>query len=112
MVRGWPSAVERVVIGYRNRLLAALVSHNRWREPPRGWKRFADGIMKAGAILLSLGVYISVPFCRTKCSYCNFASDVFSRVVFDRYVERVCADIGSAFLTAEHVGARLDREVD
>ena len=25
-----------------------------------------------------LGVYISVPFCRTKCSYCNFASGVFS----------------------------------
>ncbi len=27
---------------------------------------------------MPLGVYISVPFCRTKCSYCNFASDVFS----------------------------------
>ena len=28
---------------------------------------------------LSLGIYISVPFCRTKCSFCNFASGVFSR---------------------------------
>ena len=26
----------------------------------------------------SLGVYISVPFCRAKCTYCNFASGVFS----------------------------------
>ena len=42
---------------------------------------------------MSLGLYISVPFCRTKCSYCNFASDVFSRAVFERYVERVAADI-------------------
>ena len=43
-----------------------------------------------------LGIYISVPFCKTKCSYCNFASDVFSRVVFERYVERVCGDIANA----------------
>ena len=38
---------------------------------------------------MPLGLYISVPFCRTKCSYCNFASDVFSRAVFERYVDRV-----------------------
>ena len=25
----------------------------------------------------SLGIYISVPFCRSKCTYCNFASGVF-----------------------------------
>ncbi len=43
-----------------------------------------------------LGIYISVPFCRTKCSYCNFASDVFSRTLFERYVDRVCADISNA----------------
>ena len=36
---------------------------------------------------VSLGIYISVPFCRTKCSYCNFASDVFSKAVFERYVD-------------------------
>ena len=24
-----------------------------------------------------LGAYISVPFCKAKCSYCNFASGVF-----------------------------------
>jgi oxygen-independent coproporphyrinogen III oxidase len=45
---------------------------------------------------MPLGIYISVPFCRTKCSYCNFASDVFSRAVFERYVDRVCADMESA----------------
>ena len=39
--------------------------------------------------VVPLGIYISVPFCRTKCSYCNFASDVFSRAVFERYVDRV-----------------------
>ena len=35
---------------------------------------------------LSLGIYISVPFCRTKCSYCNFASGVFSAAQMGRYV--------------------------
>ena len=61
---------------------------------------------------MALGIYISVPFCRTKCSYCNFASDVFSRAVFDRYVERVCADIADAPRTATETGGRMEREVD
>ena len=61
---------------------------------------------------VSLGIYISVPFCRTKCSYCNFASDVFSKAVFERYVDRVCADIGHAPQTAEQMGGKFEREVD
>src|ERR1700686_1855870 len=59
-----------------------------------------------------LGVYISVPFCKTKCSYCNFASDVFSRVVFERYVDRVCADIENAPHIAREMGGQIEREVD
>src|SRR4051794_27862183 len=59
-----------------------------------------------------LGLYLSVPFCRTKCSYCNFASDVFSRAIFRRYVDRVCAGISMASITAEKMGGHLDRSVD
>jgi len=59
-----------------------------------------------------LGIYISVPFCRTKCSYCNFASDVFSRAVFERYLDRVCADIENAQKVAEEMGGRMQRAVD
>lgn len=61
---------------------------------------------------MPLGLYISVPFCRTKCSYCNFASDVFSRAVFQRYVQRVCEDIRSAQAIAEAMGGQFEREVD
>jgi oxygen-independent coproporphyrinogen-3 oxidase len=61
---------------------------------------------------MPLGLYISVPFCRTKCSYCNFASDVFSRAVFERYVGRVCSDIERARETAERMGGRLEPAVD
>lgn len=59
-----------------------------------------------------LGIYISVPFCKTKCSYCNFASDVFSRVVFERYVDRVCADIANSRRIAEDMGGQIEHEVD
>ncbi len=61
---------------------------------------------------MAQGIYISVPFCRTKCSYCNFASDVFSRVVFERYVDRVCADVANAEQTVNEMHGRIDREVD
>jgi oxygen-independent coproporphyrinogen-3 oxidase len=61
---------------------------------------------------MSLGLYISVPFCRTKCSYCNFASDVFSRALFERYVERLIADINRASETAEQMGGMFESSVD
>jgi len=61
---------------------------------------------------MSLGFYISVPFCRTKCSYCNFASAVFSRAVFDRYVDRLCADIENAPRVAAEMGGQMERAVD
>jgi oxygen-independent coproporphyrinogen III oxidase len=61
---------------------------------------------------MALAIYISVPFCRTKCSYCNFASDVFSRAVFERYVDRVCADIAAAPQTARGMAGRIEQGVD
>jgi oxygen-independent coproporphyrinogen-3 oxidase len=61
---------------------------------------------------MPLGLYISVPFCRTKCTYCNFASDVFSKAVFQRYVDRICNDIAQAPITAEQMGGLADRTVD
>ncbi|MCU1331669.1 MAG: putative oxygen-independent coproporphyrinogen oxidase [Candidatus Angelobacter sp.] len=61
---------------------------------------------------MPLGLYISVPFCKAKCTYCNFASDVFSRAVFDRYIDRVCGEIEHATETAEQMGGLLERSVD
>ncbi len=61
---------------------------------------------------MALGIYISVPFCKTKCSYCNFASDVFSRLVFERYVDRVCADVANARQIAKDMGGRFENEVE
>ncbi len=61
---------------------------------------------------MALGIYISVPFCKTKCSYCNFASDVFSRTVFERYVDRLCADVACSPNIAAEMGGQVEREVD
>lgn len=61
---------------------------------------------------MPIGVYISVPFCRSKCSFCNFASGVFSSDTIARYIERACQDIHSAPQTAASMGALLDRRVD
>jgi len=61
---------------------------------------------------MPLGLYMSVPFCRSKCSYCNFASDVFSKQKFDAYVERVAFDMARATEIAANAEARFDRQVD
>ena len=61
---------------------------------------------------MSLGLYLSVPFCRTKCSYCNFASDVFSRALFERYVERVATDIHGAAEIAAQMGGYFEPSID
>ncbi|MFI5089626.1 MAG: radical SAM family heme chaperone HemW [Terriglobales bacterium] len=61
---------------------------------------------------MPVGIYISVPFCRSKCSYCNFASGVFAREMAAGYVERVCADIRRAPQTASAMGGILERKAD
>jgi putative oxygen-independent coproporphyrinogen III oxidase len=59
-----------------------------------------------------LGVYISVPFCRTKCSYCNFASDVFSKSAYENYVGRVVDDIAASGELAAKMECAIDESVD
>jgi oxygen-independent coproporphyrinogen III oxidase len=61
---------------------------------------------------MPVGLYISVPFCRTKCSYCNFASDVFSKSAYENYVGRLVEDIASSRLFASQLGCTLDETAD
>jgi len=60
----------------------------------------------------SLGVYISVPFCRAKCTFCNFASGAFALERLDGYVERLCEEIRAARGYAAGLGARAPEVVD
>jgi oxygen-independent coproporphyrinogen-3 oxidase len=38
-------------------------------------------------------MYVQVPFCQTKCTYCNFHTGVFSRDLYTPYVEAVCREV-------------------
>jgi oxygen-independent coproporphyrinogen-3 oxidase len=58
------------------------------------------------------GIYISVPFCRSKCTYCNFASGVFSVGQMGRYVERVAEDIQWLRSHVCDLGAVMPEAVD
>src|SRR5215813_12081031 len=42
---------------------------------------------------MSLGVYIQVPFCQTRCTYCNFHTGVVSPGRFAPYAAAVCREI-------------------
>lgn len=61
---------------------------------------------------MPLGLYLSVPFCKTKCSYCNFASGVFSPQMVAGYLDRLEAEMQAAPAFARSIGARFDRSVD
>jgi oxygen-independent coproporphyrinogen-3 oxidase len=61
---------------------------------------------------MPLGLYLSVPFCRTKCSFCNFASGVFSRPLFDQYVRHLESELARSEQIASEMGSILDRELD
>lgn len=61
---------------------------------------------------MPVGLYISVPFCRTKCSFCNFASNVFSRSAYENYVVRILEDVASARQLAAHTGCVLEDTTD
>jgi oxygen-independent coproporphyrinogen-3 oxidase len=60
----------------------------------------------------ALGLYISIPFCRSKCTYCNFASGVYPASEHARYIERLVADLAAAGQWAATMGVELPRRVD
>jgi oxygen-independent coproporphyrinogen-3 oxidase len=59
-----------------------------------------------------VGIYISVPFCKAKCTFCNFASGAFGTERMQHYVDRLCAEICAAHTTARSRAASLPRAVD
>jgi oxygen-independent coproporphyrinogen-3 oxidase len=43
--------------------------------------------------MTKLGIYVQVPFCQTKCTYCNFHTGVVGTSRFAPYAEAVCREI-------------------
>jgi oxygen-independent coproporphyrinogen III oxidase len=59
-----------------------------------------------------VGIYISIPFCKAKCTFCNFASGAFGVERIQPYIDRLCKEIRGARSAAGRVGASLPRAVD
>ena len=54
---------------------------------------------------MTVGVYIQVPFCQTRCTYCNFHTGVVSRERHEPYADAICREIARSELTS---GAIVD----
>ncbi len=58
-----------------------------------------------------LGLYVSVPFCRSKCTFCNFASGVYPESRLAAYVARLVQDLDLAAGTAQAAALVLPRVI-
>jgi len=58
-----------------------------------------------------LGIYVQVPFCQTKCTYCNFHTGVVSSARFAPYVDCVCGEIAGRRRLYEAAGIALPAAV-
>lgn len=58
----------------------------------------------------SFSLYISIPFCPTRCSYCSFVSQANEQAkkLMPDYVERLCDEIKSTGETVRNLGLRLE----
>lgn len=65
-----------------------------------------------GGIDKALGLYISVPFCRSKCTYCNFASGVYPASQHALYVDRLIEDLRASQGWATQTSVDLPSRVD
>lgn len=58
---------------------------------------------------LGCSLYVSIPFCPTRCAYCSFVSYTSKRLLslIPEYVERICNDIRATLRTVKDLGLHL-----
>jgi oxygen-independent coproporphyrinogen-3 oxidase len=49
------------------------------------------------------GIYVHIPFCRSRCSYCDFATSLYQSTLAERYVSAVAKEILSFKTTGTHL---------
>jgi len=59
-----------------------------------------------------LGLYVQVPFCQTKCTYCNFHTGVVSTDRFAPYIAAVCHEITHHAYLFSSFGISLPKRFD
>ncbi|WP_232298829.1 hypothetical protein [Granulicella tundricola] len=61
---------------------------------------------------MGAGIYVSIPFCKAKCSFCNFASGVFAAERMDGYVGRLLDEMRGARAYAKGLRVTVPGGVD
>jgi putative oxygen-independent coproporphyrinogen III oxidase len=51
---------------------------------------------------MNAGVYIHIPFCRSRCSYCDFATGMYEGNLAEGYVRALCSEIANWDEVADH----------
>src|SRR3982074_3911352 len=76
--------------------------------PLRGrGRRDSGACVRVLLTMNTLGIYVQVPFCQTKCIYCNFHTGVVSSARFAPYVQCVCKEIAGRRGLYEAAGIAL-----
>lgn len=52
--------------------------------------------------MMSAGIYIHIPFCHSRCAYCDFATGLYEGALAERYVRAVVTEIRLFETTAAH----------
>jgi len=52
--------------------------------------------------MTAAGLYVHVPFCSSRCSYCDFATGLYQRELAEAYVSALVAEIKSSHYQGEH----------
>ena len=58
--------------------------------------------------MTSAGIYIHIPFCRSRCSYCDFATGMYEGALAERYVAAVASEIANWREVEGQVAGRYD----
>lgn len=56
---------------------------------------------------MAAGIYIHIPFCKSRCSYCDFATDIYrSGEAVERYLDALCKEIATHSLSSHTPSAK------
>ena len=70
-----------------------------------------EPILKVGSAPKTYSLYIGIPFCPTRCSYCSFVSrtvgDKATRALVQPYVDKLCRELTAIRETADRCGLRI-----
>src|SRR5271165_6674716 len=95
--------------------MPAAYSRRKPTPPPSGMKLAKTPPLSSSVLQFSvmgnLGVYIQVPFCQTKCTYCNFHTGVASPGRFAPYAAAVCDEIRNHDRLLKSAGVNLSGDL-